>query len=207
MAMNAAKKTMRPEVWVWLARERMGGLHPALPEVLQEGAALARRLGCALVALGDRAPDDAERAVLGRWGVAQVRVLGAPLPLHPALKPGALPLAPLLTGAPPRVLLLLADAFGRAVAPLLAAELGALCLTGLAGLAAASPGADGSAQQGAPLVAVRPTLGGQFETLAPLPMDTPVVATLEPGAVGAPSEPPRIPGHNGVAPALVVVGV
>ena len=189
MAMNTASgdlggtvsRAMHPEVWVWLTRERSGSLHPALAGALHEGGALARRLDCALVAIGDREPDAQEREWLHRWGVTQARVLGAALPPHPALQPSRFPLGPLLTGARPRVLLLLAEAFGRAVAPLLAEALGAVCLTGMTGIT----------WDGARLVASRPTLGGQFESLARPGSERPVVVTLNLSAAGSPPEPPR----------------
>jgi electron transfer flavoprotein alpha subunit len=185
---------MSGEVWVWLPREREGALAPAAAELLYEGGALARRLDAALVAAGDRAPQGDESALLGRWGVARVRVLGTALPPHPVVRGGASPLRPLLAaaraeGVTVRAVLLAADSFGRVAAPLLAAELGGALVTG----------ATGVTTDGRQFVAARPTLGGQYEALAHLPLERPLVVTLRLGAVGA-VEPPA--GPAAAVPAL-----
>lgn len=172
------------EIWVWLPRDYEGRLTHATAELLYEGQALARRLGATLAAVGDRTPEGDEPAMLGRWGVARVRALGVPLPPHPECPGGASPLEPLLAaaraeGAGVRAVLLQADSLGRAVAPLLAAELDAGSVTG-----ATSVTCDERS-----FVAARPTLGGQYEALATLPLDRPLVATLQPGAVGDAVQP------------------
>jgi electron transfer flavoprotein alpha subunit len=197
---------MSGEVWVWLPREREGALAPAAAELLYEAGALARRLDAALVAAGDRAPQGDESALLGRWGVARVRVLGTALPPHPVVRGGASPLRPLLEaargeGAGVRAVLLAADSFGRVAAPLLAAELGAVGGAVESDRAAAElvTGATSVTTDGRRFVAARPTLGGQYEALAHLPLERPLVVTLRPGAVGA-VEPPA--GPDAAVPAL-----
>jgi electron transfer flavoprotein alpha subunit len=167
------------ELWVWLPRDRAGRIAPAAAELLYEGAALARRLGAALVAASDRVPAGEEPAWLGRWGVARVRALGVTLPPHPSCPGGASPLRPLLEsaraeGVSVRAVLLPGTTLGRVVAPLLAVELDAACVTGASSVTSA----------GRHFVTARPTLGEQYEALATLPLERPLVATLRPGAVG-----------------------
>ena len=167
------------ELWVWLPRDREGRIAPAAAELLYEGAALARRLGAALVAASDRVPAGDEPAWLGRWGVARVRALGVTLPPHPSCPGGASPLRPLLEsaraeGVSVRAVLLPGTTLGRVVAPLLAVELDATCVTG----------ASSVTSDGRHFVTARPTLGEQYEALATLPLERPLVATLRPGAVG-----------------------
>lgn len=172
------------ELWVWLPRDPEGRLAPAAAELLSEGQALARRLGAALVAAGDRTPDEAERGELAAWGVARIRTLGVALAPHPDCPGGASPLRPLLhaaqaEGVRPRAVLLPADALGRAVAPLLAAELDAACITNASSVTCDSQH----------FVAARPALGEQYEALVTLPLARPLVATLHPGAVGEVAPP------------------
>jgi electron transfer flavoprotein alpha subunit len=161
-----------PEVWVWLARTHDGRLHAALPEVLYEAGALARRLDARLVAIGDVDPTAEERAALAPWHLADLRVLGHALPLHPPILKGRSP----LSGLPgiPRAFLLVADTFGMVVAPLVAAEHDANLVT-----FATSVTADGTR-----FVAARSTLGGQYEAIVRLPLTEPLVVTLQPGSVG-----------------------
>jgi electron transfer flavoprotein alpha subunit len=174
------------EVWVWLARDREGRLTPAAGEALYEGGALARRLGAQLMAVSDRSPDPAELRLLGVWGVAAVRTLSDKQPPHPLISAGRSPLVA-LAGDAPAVTLFPGDAFGQAVAPLWAAECGAVYV----------PAATGITSNGRALVLARPTHGGNFEAIVTLPLDTAVVATLRPGAVGevAPTPPGAAPPH------------
>jgi electron transfer flavoprotein alpha subunit len=189
--------TLRNEVWVWLPREREGALHPAAWELLYEAGAVARRLGAPLIALGDRIPVAEETARLAAWRVDAVRVLGRSLPPHPALGAGRSPLAPFAEEGLPRLFLLAADAFGRALAPAWAAEHGAALATG----------ATGVTLQGQEAVVARPVFDEQVELIEryPLalgrdPLARPLVVTLRPGAIGeggpplpAPGEPPARP--------------
>jgi electron transfer flavoprotein alpha subunit len=73
-----------------------------------------------------------------------------------------------------RAVLLPGTTLGRVVAPLLAVELDAACVTGASSVTSA----------GRHFVTARPTLGEQYEALATLPLERPLVATLRPGAVG-----------------------
>jgi electron transfer flavoprotein alpha subunit len=203
------------EVWVWLSRAPDGTLHAHLPEALYESGALARRLGLPLVGIGDRAPAEQERGLLAAWQVGALRLVPGPLPPHPPIRAGRSPLASL--DALPRVFVLLADPFGCVAAPLFAAAGDATLVT-----FATSVTADGKH-----LVAARPTLGGQYEALVTVPVDTPLVVTLQPGAVGdvalplrtsavplrtsavpsrtsaVPSSPTAGPAHSDIAPAHV----
>ncbi len=177
--MTIATPHVEPEVWVWLPRERERQLAPSAAELLYEGGALARRLGARLVALCDVLPDGPEQTWLRRWGVERLRPLGVTLPQHPQCSGGRSPLLPLVrqaaaAGVEVRAVLLAADPFGRAVAPLLAAELAADCVTAASGVTAG----------GEHLVIARPVLGEQYEALVRLPATRPVVVTLLPGAVG-----------------------
>jgi electron transfer flavoprotein alpha subunit len=164
----------RQEVWVWLARAGDGRLHPHVGEVLYEAGALARRLGVPLAALADRSPTGEESRLLGAWGVAATRVVASPQPQHPLIHAGQSPLAALAEGGAPRATLFIADAFGAVSAPLWAAECGAVYV----------PEATSVTSDGACFVTARPTLGGQYEALVTVPLETPLVATLQPGAVG-----------------------
>lgn len=166
--------TPRQEVWFWLARDRQGRLHPHLGEALYESTALARRLGTPLVALADRPPVDEESRLLGAWGVAATRVVAPPQPQHPLIHAGQSPLAALAADGAPRATLFIADAFGVVTAPLWAAECGAVYV----------PDATSVTCDGARFAAARPALGEQYEALVTVPLETPLVATLRPGAVG-----------------------
>ena len=183
--------TLLPEVWVWLSRGHDGGLHAHLPEALYETGALARRLGLPLVGVGDRMPGDSERELLARWHVTALRLVPGPLPPHPRIPAGRSPFADL--GLAPRVFVLLADPLACAVAPLVAAETAAALVT-----FATSLTADTRRH-----VAARPLLGGQYEALVELPLEEPLVVTLQPGSVG-PVTPPA--GQATAGPALPVLG-
>jgi len=185
------------ELWVWLPRDAEGRLAPAAEELLYEAQALARRLDAWLVAAGDRMPEPGERDRLGRWGVRRVRALGMALLPHPLCPDGHSPLRPLLAaalaeGVTVRAVLLAADTLGRMAAPLLAAELDAACMTGATSISC----------DGRHFVVARPTLGEQYEALTTLPLERPLVVTLQPGAVGEGLEPPSRPGTVGEGPSL-----
>lgn len=171
---------LRDEVWVWLPRDREGALHPAAFELLHEALGLCRRLDAAPIALSDRTPDAAEVRRLAPWGLAAVRTLGAVLPPHPLITGGVSPLAPLAGAGPPRVFLLAADTQGEVLAPLWAAESGALLVPGATGVTCDRTG----------IVVARPALGERFEALMRPDAATPLVVTLRPGSIGDP-EPPR----------------
>jgi electron transfer flavoprotein alpha subunit len=181
---RAAIPGARPAVWVWLSRAGDGHLHPQLSEALYEARGLARRLDVPLIALADREPASGETRLLARWGVSAVRLVTAPQPQHPVITGGQSPLAGLASGwvqeAPPRATFFVADAFGTVTAPLWAAECGAVYV----------PGATSVTSDGARFVVARPTLGDQYEALVTVPLDTPLVVTLLPGAVGD-AEPPE----------------
>ncbi|MBI4083797.1 MAG: electron transfer flavoprotein subunit alpha/FixB family protein [Candidatus Lambdaproteobacteria bacterium] len=180
-----ASATLRNEVWVWLPREREGALHHAAWELLHEGGTAARRLGAPLIALGDRLPAAEETARLAAWRVTAVRVLGTSLPPHPVLGAGRSPLAPFAGEGLPRLFLLAADAFGRALAPAWAAEHDAALATG----------ATGVTLQGQEAVVARPVFDEQIELLERFPLARPLVVTLQPGAIGAGVPPPRAGGE------------
>lgn len=183
--------TLLPEVWVWLSRAHDGSLHAHLPEALYETGALARRLGLPLVGVADRAPGDSERAMLALWQVAALRLVPGPLPPHPQIQAGRSPFANL--GLTPRVFVLLANPLGCAVAPLAAVETGAALVT-----YATSLTADAKRH-----VAARPLLGGQYEALVELPLDEPLVVTLQAGSVGPVASGA---GKAAARPALPVLG-
>lgn len=164
--------SLLPEVWVWLSRTQAGRLHGALPEALYEAGALARRLALPLVGVGDVAPTSEERAELLPWQLAEFRLGSTRLAPHPAIHAGRVPITGL--DGVPRAFILLADPFGTVTAPLFAAEHSTALVTG-----ATSVTTDGRR-----FVAARPTLGGQYEALVSVPLDAPLVVTLQPGTVG-----------------------
>ncbi len=164
--------SLRPEVWVWLSRTQAGRLHGALPDALYEAGALARRLAVPLVGVGDLVPTSEERAELLLWQLAEIRVCSARLAPHPTIHAGRASLAGLY--GVPRAFVLLADPFGTVTAPLFAAEHDAALVTG--GTSVTTDGRH--------FVAACPTLGSQFEALVSMPLDDPLVVTLQPGAVG-----------------------
>ncbi len=183
---------VNPEpVAVWLARDRAGALQLAVHEALYEAGALARRIGAPLVALADGLPDSAEQALLAAWGVQSVRALGAALAPHPRIAAGRSGLAAVQQPGPLKVVVFPEDTQGRVLAPLWAAETGAVLVT-----AASSLTSDGER-----FVVARPTLGGQYEALVTLPLAARLVVTLTPGAIG---EGLRPPAGNGVGRALSI---
>ena len=182
--------TLLPEVWVWLARTGEGRLHPALPEALYEAGALARRLGLPLVGIAERLPDAAESDLLRAWRVGGLRLVPGPLPPHPSFPGGRTPLSTL--GGVPRAFLWLADPQGAVTAPLFAAETGATLVTQATALTS----------DGAHLVVARPTLGGQYEALVTVALDSPLVVTLQPGAIGDVTPPAAAAGPAQALPVL-----
>jgi electron transfer flavoprotein alpha subunit len=174
---GAGRHTALPEIWVWISRSTEGALHPALNEALYESSALARRLDLPLVAVADRPLADAEQGPLAAWGVTGVRQIPGPTPLHPRIRQGRSPFVGL--DAFPRVFILLADPFGNVAAPFVAAESGAVYV----------PHAASVTSSPAHFTVSRLTLGGQYEALVQVPLDTPLVATLLPGSVGEVAPP------------------
>jgi len=161
-----------PEVWVWLSRTHDRCLHPALPEALYEAGALARRLGLPLMGIADALPSEAEQGILRAREVAGLHLVPGPLAPHPLSAAGRSPFAAL--EGMPRAFVLLADPLGAVAAPLHAAMHNAALVT-----QATSVTSDGQR-----FVAARPILGAQVEALVSVPLDAPLVVTLQPGAVG-----------------------
>lgn len=189
-------ENFKKEVWAWLPRQNTGVPAPALSkqagELLYEASALAKRLGWPLVAVCDVEPGQAERAIVQGWGVGRIQTLGGRWKPHPEIANGRLPLPEVLLAQPPALWLLMADSQGQVVAPLLAAEMNAVFLPGVTGITLS--GTDDAACKR--LVAQRPTLGDQFESLTRLNPEQGVVATLLPGAVG---DFPLPTGNHGTA--------
>ncbi len=179
------------EVWVWLGRNHEGLFSPAMEEVLYEAHQLATGLQTTLAGLALTAPNPNECEWLARWGVGKVYTLLSKSTAN--LKHAAMPcafttvrqglfaqIANLPVAAKPCSLLLLADSFGRASAPLFAAMLGGVCVSNAVQV------------QGPPshrLQAVRPLWGGGLETKVEALSQTPLVVSILANAVGE-GEPP-----------------
>ena len=179
--------TLLPSGGLWVFCEQNAkGVHPVAFELLGEASRLASDLHCSVTALlaggsGEPAP------ALAAAGADMVLLADGPDPVQPDELQYTAILAALVRKYDPAVLLLGATAFGRSLAPRLAARLG----TGLTADCTAL-----SVDPGTGLLRqTRPAFGGNLMATIVCPGHRPQMATVRPKVFPAPVPDPDRPWH------------